>query len=101
MGSFGLSQGHVYFTWLVVDRRKKTTQSKSALVNWRRRFLKSVKADPVSFAIWTTAAALLFGAIGFYLTGFVKQNINGEAFYDFQYPYLFPFSESWKLFFFN
>jgi len=82
-----------------VDRRKKTTQSKSAFVIWRKRFSKTVKADPVSFAIWITAAVLLFGAIAFYLTGFVKQNISGEAFYDFQYPYLFPFSESWKIFF--
>jgi hypothetical protein len=38
-------------------------------------------------------------AVIFCVSGFIEQNISGEGFYDFQYPYRNSFSESWKVFF--
>jgi hypothetical protein len=36
-----------------------------------------------------------------FLTGYINQNIRGEAFYDFQYADRYPWDLSWKVFFFN
>lgn len=64
-------------------------------------FARIKSIDPVILTIWAVGASLVVAAIVFYLVGFIKQNLTGEAFYDFQYPYLHPFSESWKIFFFD
>jgi len=66
---------------------------------WRSRFVEAAKAHPVTFAILAAGFLLVMVAMFFYLSGFIKQNIMGEAFYDFQFPYRNSFSEGWKIFF--
>jgi len=94
MGSFDLAGACILSPGSVVKKPKKYFPSKSI-------FARINNSNPITISIWAAGATLVFGALVFYFIGFVKQNIMGEAFFDFQYPYLHPFSESWKIFFFD
>lgn len=80
---------------------KTSSPRKSRLVVWRSQLVAAAKADPVTSAILLTGLLLALFALFFYFIGFIRQNVAGEAFYDFQYPYGNSFGESWKLFFFE
>jgi hypothetical protein len=94
MGTFDLAGACILSLGSVVKKPKKKLPNKSI-------FARINNSNPITISIWAAGATLVFGAVVFYFIGFVKQNIMGEAFFDFQYPYLHPFSESWKIFFFD
>lgn len=58
-----------------------------------------MQAHPFEFAVWASAAALGVVAILLFLFRAIPQNLTGEAFYDFQYPYRYPLGEAWRVFF--
>ena len=84
-----------------MGKQKSSSRNKSFLTEWRSRLTATVKADPVTFAILLTGALLAAIALSFYFVGFIRQNIMGEAFYDFQFAYRNSFTEGWKVFFFE
>lgn len=80
-------------------KSRKAKPPRSKLSAWLASLAEQARRDPVRFAIWATAAGLALLVAGFYLFGYIQQNLSGEAFFDFQYPYRLPFAESWKVFF--
>ncbi len=82
-------------------KTKKSPVDSSLFSIWRKKIVHAVKTDPVPYAVLGAGLLLAFIAFAFYLSGFIKQNVTGEAFYDFQYPYRYTFLESWKAFFFD
>lgn len=65
----------------------------------KRRLLAWSQAHPFEVAVWGSAGLLALAAVLLFLLRAFPQNLTGEAFYDFQYPYRYPFGEAWRVFF--
>ncbi|HSS97083.1 MAG TPA: hypothetical protein VLK33_08635, partial [Terriglobales bacterium] len=61
--------------------------------------IADLKKDKVKRAILISGAFLILLGFALYIFRAIGQNLSGEAYYDFQYPYLNSLGTSWKLFF--
>ncbi|HSS97232.1 MAG TPA: hypothetical protein VLK33_09385, partial [Terriglobales bacterium] len=63
------------------------------------RIIADLNKDKIKRAILISGAFLILVGFALYIFRAMGQNLSGEAYYDFQYPYLNPMGTSWKLFF--